>query len=658
MWLDKVSIPRKLALAFAITLVTFATSSGIIYKTMLSDEQIGLQSRMTYDQEIESANAVAALMDMSQSARGYLLTNVERHKGLYEAASLHFNESMSKAIELTAKTNSTEASTALKNMQAAGRQWQSEIGDPIMRLTADPRTREEALALALSPRSTDVQQKFLDTQAAALKILVANSHALDEALDAGQASMLRALLLGGLTAIILGLCSAAFLSRNIATPLTLLTTQVNLLAGGDTNVAFAGLRRGDGIGQIAAACETFKAKLIERQQLELRAAAQRREAEDERAAFEAKRAAEAADLQEAITLFTKALGGLARGDLVTTLDTELRGPAEELRRIFNDTVTELRETISAIVQSSQAVESGSREITAHADELSRRTEQQAANLEETAAALEEITESVKHTAAGAEGARASIVSATANAEKGGAVVSQAISAMGAIEKSSGQIGQIIGVIDEIAFQTNLLALNAGVEAARAGDAGRGFAVVASEVRALAQRSAEAAKEIKTLISASATQVTNGVKLVHETGSALHLIVKEVADIREAVTAIAAGATEQATGLQEINNAVGQMDQITQQNAAMVEESAASSHTLAKEADKLNANVARFETGVTRAAPTVARPGNSRVPKAARAPQRKPAIDASRTQEPMRMVANGGFAAPAMAGGRAESWEEF
>ena len=658
MWLDKVSIPRKLTLAFAITLASFATSSGIIYNTMLLDEQIGLQSRMTNDQELESTNAAAALMDMSQSARGYLLTNVERHKGLYEAASLHFNESMSKAIELTAKTNSTEASTALKNMQAAGRQWQSEIGDPIIRLTADPRTREEALALALSPRSTDVQQKFLDTQAAAFKILVANSHALDEATDAGQASMLRALLLGGLTAIILGFCSAAFLSRNIATPLTLLTTQVNLLAGGDTNVAFAGLGRGDGIGQIAAACETFKAKLIERQQLELRAAAQRREAEDERAAFEAKRAAEAADLQEAITLFTKALGGLARGDLVTTLDTELRGPAEELRRIFNDTVTELRETISAIVQSSQAVESGSREITAHADELSRRTEQQAANLEETAAALEEITESVKHTAAGAEGARVSIVSATANAEKGGAVVSQAISAMGAIEKSSGQIGQIIGVIDEIAFQTNLLALNAGVEAARAGDAGRGFAVVASEVRALAQRSAEAAKEIKTLISASATQVTNGVKLVHETGSALHLIVKEVADIREAVTAIAAGATEQATGLQEINNAVGQMDQITQQNAAMVEESAASSHTLAKEADKLNANVARFETGVTRAAPTVSRPGNSRVPKAARAPQRKPAIDASRTQEPMRMVANGGFAAPAMAGGRAESWEEF
>ena len=136
MWLDKVSIPRKLTLAFAITLASFATSSGIIYNTMLLDEQIGLQSRMTNDQELESTNAAAALMDMSQSARGYLLTNVERHKGLYEAASLHFNESMSKAIELTAKTNSTEASTALKNMQAAGRQWQSEIGDPIIRLTA------------------------------------------------------------------------------------------------------------------------------------------------------------------------------------------------------------------------------------------------------------------------------------------------------------------------------------------------------------------------------------------------------------------------------------------------------------------------------------------------------------------------------------------
>jgi methyl-accepting chemotaxis protein len=656
MWLDQISISRKLTLAFAITLASFAASGGLIYNTISTDDQIGKQLQLTHAQQIEGMNAVAAHLDMAQTVRGFLLTNVERHKKLFEAAGQRFNESITKAIAQSEKANSPEALRALTDMQTASRQWKSEIGDQIIRLTPDPKTRDEALTIAMSPRSSDFQQKFRDAQGTAFKILETNIQALDETQTAGQASMFRALLLGGVISLILGLGLAAVLTGNIAAPLAMLTAQVNRLAGGDMSVSFTGLGRADGIGQIAGACETFKTKMIERQHLELTAAAQRQDAEDERAAFEVARAAEAAELQEAMELFTKALSGLAGGDLLTELETEMRGPAEDLRRIFNNAVADLRETMSAIVQSSHAVESGSREITAQADDMSRRTEQQAANLEQTAAALEEITESVKHTAAGAEGARTSIVAATASAEKGGAVVAQAISAMGAIETSSGQIGQIIGVIDEIAFQTNLLALNAGVEAARAGDAGRGFAVVASEVRALAQRSAEAAKEIKILISASAAQVTQGVKLVHETGSALHLIVKEVADIREAVTAIAAGANEQATGLQEINKAVGQMDQITQQNAAMVEESAASSHTLANEADKLNAHVARFQTGITLAAP-VARSTSARASRTATA-LRKPAIDASRTQEPMRMVANGRLAAPSMPSGRAEFWEEF
>ncbi|MDB5642574.1 MAG: methyl-accepting chemotaxis protein [Hyphomicrobiales bacterium] len=655
MWLDQISIPRKLTLAFAITLASFAASGAVIYKSMTDGSQNSIAASLMHAQQLENMNAAAAHLDMAQTVRGFLLTGVERHKKLFEAAGVKFNESMSRSLDLVAKSGNQEALTALRNMQNASHQWKAEIGDQIIRLTVDPKTRDEALTVAMSPRSSEFQQKFRDAQAEALKVLDASTRALDEAEEAGEKSMFLALLIGGAAALFLGLGSAMVLTRNIARPLARLTAQVNALAGGDTRVVFTGLGRADGIGQIAGACETFKERLIEREQIEVRAETLRREAEEERARFEAVRAAEAAETQEAMAVFTRALSGLARGDLVTQIDVELSGPAENLRRVFNDAIGELRETIGAIVLSSQAVESGSREITAHSDDLSRRTEQQAANLEQTAAALEEITESVKQTAAGAEGARESVVSATATAEKGGAVVSQAISAMSAIEKSSGQIGQIIGVIDEIAFQTNLLALNAGVEAARAGDAGRGFAVVASEVRALAQRSAEAAKEIKVLISASAAQVTQGVKLVHETGSALHLIVKEVADIKEAVTAIAAGATEQATGLQEINNAVGQMDQITQQNAALVEESAASSHTLAVEADKLNTSVARFQTGVTRvAAPQRA---NVRRPTAtARAPQRKPAADASRTQEPMRMVANGGFAAAPAS--RADSWEEF
>jgi methyl-accepting chemotaxis protein len=230
------------------------------------------------------------------------------------------------------------------------------------------------------------------------------------------------------------------------------------------------------------------------------------------------------------------------------------------------------------------------------NDLSKRTEQQAASLEETAAALDQITATVKKTAEGATYARNVVAAAKTDAENSGQVVGQAVTAMGEIEQSSHQISSIIGVIDEIAFQTNLLALNAGVEAARAGDAGRGFAVVASEVRALAQRSAEAAKEIKALISASSTQVAAGVSLVGETGKALQRIVSQIAEINGVMIDIAASAQEQATGLNEVNAAVNQMDQVTQQNAAMVEESTAAGFALASEAEELSRMMSQFKVG--------------------------------------------------------------
>jgi methyl-accepting chemotaxis protein len=252
----------------------------------------------------------------------------------------------------------------------------------------------------------------------------------------------------------------------------------------------------------------------------------------------------------------------------------------------------------SIVTNTSGLRTGTEEITQASDDLSRRTEQQAASLEETAAALDEITATVRKTAEGAKQARDVVSQTRSDAEQSGEVVRHAVAAMSSIEQSSQQISQIIGVIDEIAFQTNLLALNAGVEAARAGDAGRGFAVVASEVRALAQRSAEAAKEIKTLISTSAKQVGAGVKLVGETGESLGRIVIQVAEITTVVTEIAASAQEQATGLHEVNTAINQMDQVTQQNAAMVEQSTAASHALAQETSELVRLTERFQIGDT------------------------------------------------------------
>jgi methyl-accepting chemotaxis protein len=287
---------------------------------------------------------------------------------------------------------------------------------------------------------------------------------------------------------------------------------------------------------------------------------------------------------------------LCSGDFGFQLTEPFSAEFEFLRHDLNRSVSQLCETFRDISASVEIISQGTREITQGVGDLSRRTESQAANLEETAAALEEITSNVGASAQRAQDARDVAGSAKASAEKSGEVVSQAVDAMSRIEDSSSKISNIIGVIDEIAFQTNLLALNAGVEAARAGEAGRGFAVVAQEVRELAQRSAKAAKEIKDLIQNSATEVASGVKLVSDTGGALKSISQLIVDINDHIVAISTAAREQSSGLVEVNSAVTGMDQMTQQNAAMVEESSAAASTLATEADKLRGMIGQFNLG--------------------------------------------------------------
>ncbi|MBB3658891.1 methyl-accepting chemotaxis protein [Rhizobium sp. BK650] len=296
----------------------------------------------------------------------------------------------------------------------------------------------------------------------------------------------------------------------------------------------------------------------------------------------------------AIALLGAALRQLSEGDLRRTLDTGFVPSMEQLRHDFNATVEKLSETLKTIGENAIAIADNSREIGASADSFSKRTEQQAASIEETAAALEEITTTVNDSSQRADEAGRLVAQTKYNAEHSGTVVRKAVAAMDQIEQSSREITNIIGVIDDIAFQTNLLALNAGVEAARAGEAGKGFAVVAQEVRELAQRSASAAKEIKALINTSSELVRNGVELVGQTGKALEEIVVQVANINSNVAAIVEGSKEQATGINEINQAVNSMDQATQQNAAMVEESTAASHNLAAEADALRTLLTQFQ----------------------------------------------------------------
>jgi methyl-accepting chemotaxis protein len=375
-----------------------------------------------------------------------------------------------------------------------------------------------------------------------------------------------------------------------------LSAAMTALAQGDSDVALPAIARDDEIGRMTRAVQVFKDNAVERVRLEADAAAHRAAAEAERERTAAERAKAAEEQAEAVRRLGDGLKNIAAGDLRIRLGEGFSEKYAQIRDDFNEAIDKLKQTMLSVVSSTDAIHSGTQEISAASDDLSRRTEQQAASLEETAAALDEITATVKKSAEGAIHARQVVAAADEDAKKSAVVVRQAVGAMDAIAKSAQQISQIIGVIDEIAFQTNLLALNAGVEAARAGDAGRGFAVVASEVRALAQRSAEAAKEIKGLISTSTTQVDHGVKLVAETGQSLERIMAQVTEINDVVGAIAAGAQEQATGLQQVNTAINQMDQATQQNATMVEESTAASHSLSQETNQLSGLVGQFQVG--------------------------------------------------------------
>jgi len=457
-------------------------------------------------------------------------------------------------------------------------------------------------------------------------------------------------------------------TAKITRPLNALALRMKSLAGGDASVTIDGLERRDEVGEMAQAVQVFKQNAIDRVRAEQEAQTSRATADAERQRAAAERAQTTEMLNSAMQSLGEGLRKLADGDLTARLEQGFAGDLARIRDDFNLTADKLAETVRAVVASTRAITSGTREIATASDDLSHRTEQQAASLEETAAALEEITQTVKKSAQGAKHAAEVVAHADDDAKKGAVVVKQAVEAMNAIAQSSEQIGQIIGVIDEIAFQTNLLALNAGVEAARAGDAGKGFAVVASEVRALAQRSADAAKEIKGLISTSASQVGVGVELVAESGLALDRIIEQVSEINRVVADIAAGAQEQATGLSQVNVALNQMDQSTQQNATMVEESTAASHSLSQETSQLKQLVDQFRVGddkqnalrreLEKAAPhAFAKPASPPARAAAKAPAvaAKPPAWAAAKAAPSATVKR----AKAAGGGRgADDWSEF
>jgi methyl-accepting chemotaxis protein len=463
-----------------------------------------------------------------------------------------------------------------------------------------------------------------------------------QALSLSDLSMV-ATLLGGLIIVALLAVAAALVLRRVFSPLGEITGAMGALAGGKLDILIPDRDRKDEIGALARALETFRENAVALE----KASAQTLVSQE-------RLAAGAATQQMVVTETARGLEALSEGRLTFRIEADFPDEYAKLRTDFNGAMDKLEEAMGVIATNALAMQTGAGEISMAADDLSRRTEQQAATLEETAAALDQITATVRRTADGAQRASVVVTDARRDAEASGEIVQSAVSAMGQIETSASQISQIIGVIDEIAFQTNLLALNAGVEAARAGDAGKGFAVVASEVRALAQRSAGAAKEIKTLIGASTSQVKDGVNLVGRTGEALSAIAGRVSEINSLMHEISASAQEQATALGQVNTAVHQMDQTTQQNAAMVEQSTAASHSLKQEAIELTHLVGRFRTAgqAPRTAPAASAPRQAAAPAGniVRQAHSRIADFANRYGAPKRVV-NGPSPAD-------DGWEEF
>ncbi|MDO8608398.1 MAG: methyl-accepting chemotaxis protein [Phaeospirillum sp.] len=456
----------------------------------------------------------------------------------------------------------------------------------------------------------------------------------DKGLKTAADSRTMALIVTGL-ALLIGIGLAVVIVKSITTPLGGILAAMARLAQGDRGVEIAGAERGDEVGDISRAVAVFKQAAIDKHRMEEEQKAAdeaQRQAEVEQRTretaivaevAEVARAASTGDLDRRIDLEGKSgflrdlcegvntlvhltgvalrdvasvLGAVAQGDLTKRITNPYGGLFDRLKGDVNQTADKLSEIVANINGAASQIGSAASEVAAGSQDLSQRSEEQASALEETAASMEELASTVRQNAGNAQQANQLAAGARDVAASGGQVVADAVSAMSRIEGSSQKIGDIVGMIDEIAFQTNLLALNAAVEAARAGDAGKGFAVVAQEVRNLAQRSAQASKEIKVLIAQSTGEVKSGAELVKGAGKTLDEILSSVTRVANIISEIASASSEQAAGIDQINQAVTQMDEMTQQNAALVEESTAASHSLEDQSRELNRLMGFFRLG--------------------------------------------------------------
>ncbi len=578
--ITNISIPAKLRIAAALAIAgIFATfyagysglkqsDAGLAYSITTTAAIVSiLDGDMMHDAlRADVLNSMVTGQGNDQPAKDQITADVEEH-------GQRFLEDIKKIqampIDTGVKGEITAAMPLIQKYFDAARQ------------TSATALHDHDAGLAATPGFLDLYRELEQKMATLDDAVQKMNEAAGKTASTNIAGLLNIIMIASSLAGGIIIVSNLLISRSITKPLTRVRDAIKgVVVGnlGGRNAVFdqiASLR--DDVAEISEYLELLRLRL--REAFEMETAIKRTQAEQE----------------AVVAALSVGLGNLSAGNLSQNIHEPFPAEYETLRNNYNISVERLNRTITQVVHASRSIRGQSDEISRASEDLARRTENQAATLEETAAALDELTASVKSAANSAREVETIVQAARREAEDSGKVVLGAVDAMNGIEKSSDQISQIIGVIDDIAFQTNLLALNAGVEAARAGDAGRGFAVVASEVRALAQRSSDASKEIKTLISTSSQLVGRGVQAVGSAGKALTTMVERVANISNLVSAIAVGAQEQSVGLGEVNLGVNQLDQVAQKNAAMVEQSMLATQSLREEAIRLDGLVTQFKT---------------------------------------------------------------
>ncbi|MCI2008698.1 MAG: methyl-accepting chemotaxis protein [Acetobacter peroxydans] len=582
-----IRISGKIIFSFSLLVATVALFSVVVFISLGQIRNAKLESDQAH-QTINTVNDLLNTLVESQNAmRGYVasankqfITRIDDYRASVPP----------RLATLEATLPPETVRSELPALRQAITLFDDEMAKTVAAMSNPSLLNQTRAEIASTARLTNIRNIIdkLDQQEQAV---------VTERTQAANAAFQRASLTlaigGGLTTLISVLVGVA-LVRSIATPVVKLTSVMRVLAGGNTGVAVPGTNRNDEIGTMASAVEIFRQAAIDKDQLEQEAALARRQQEAERQAVQERTDEAARQLQLATDSLADGLHKMAAGDLTIQIETKFAAALEPLRENFNLSVEQLGEALLAVSSSSYNMGNSTAELATAADNLSRRTEQQAATLEETSAALMQITQRVQKTTEETENVHRVVTTSRSDAEHAENVVNKAIEAMTRIDQSSQSISKIVDMINSIAFQTNILALNASVEAARAGETGRGFAVVAGEVRNLAHQSAEAVKEISALISSSSEQVKAGVSSVVETGDVLQRIVAHVNTISDLIANIAGAAHDQATNISQLNVAVSSMEQTTQQNAAIAEESAAASHTLAMQAEELEKLVRQFE----------------------------------------------------------------